>query len=241
MAEKPVIYAWIFARGGSKGLPGKNVRPLLGKPLIAYAIETAKQSRYIQDVFVSTDNQEIADIARQYGAKVPFLRPDELSGDKASERMAWQHAVQWLRNQSEYPAMDIMVSLPAPTPLRTVEEVDQAMELYLEGKSDTVIAVSPSARHPAFDMVYVDKDKYCNIILRKYEEWVPNRQSYPTAYNISGSVYVSSADYIMSSDSYFKGRVQAIEVPPEHGIDIDTLFDFKLAEFFLKERKSSES
>lgn len=236
MDRKPVIHAWIFARGGSKGLPGKNIRPLLGKPLIAYAIETAQKSRFINNVFVSTDSPDIAAIAEQYGAIVPFLRPAELSSDTANERMAWRHAIQWMRSQERYEPMDIMVSLPTTTPLRTPEEVDEAIELYLKGKADTVIAVSKSARHPAFNMVYVDENKYARVILSQYEEWVPNRQAYPVAYDITTAVYVTGCDFVMAADSYLKGRVQAIEIPEDHGIDIDTLLDFQQAELLLKEK-----
>ena len=129
-----------------------------------------------------------------------------------------------------------MVSLPTTAPLRTPEEVDSAIELYLKGEADTVIAVSKSSRHPAFNMVYVDENKYAKIILSQYEEWIPNRQAYPVAYDITTAVYVSSSDYILASDSYLKGRVQAIEIPEEHGVDIDTLLDFQHAELLLKER-----
>ena len=236
MDRQPIICAWIFARGGSKGLPGKNIRPLKGKPLIAYAIETAQKSRYIKNVFVSTDSPDIAAVAEQYGAIVPFLRPDELSSDTANERMAWRHAIEWMRSQDQYAPMDIMVSLPTTAPLRTPEEVDQAIELYLQGGADTVIAVSRSARHPAFNMVYVDENKYARIILSQYEKWVPNRQAYPAAYDITTAVYVSGSDFIMETDSYFKGRVQAIEIPEDHGVDIDTLLDFQQAELILEER-----
>ena len=236
MDKKPVIHAWIFARSGSKGLPGKNIRPLMGKPLIVYSIETAQQSRYIRDVFVSTDSPDIAAVAEQYGAIVPFLRPAELSSDTASERLAWRHAIQWNQSQKQFSPMDIFVSLPTTTPLRTPEEVDEAIELYLKGKADTVIAVSRSARHPAFNMVYVDKDRYAKVILGQYEEWVPNRQAYPTAYDITTAVYVSGVDYIMTNDSYLKGRVQAIIIPEDHGIDIDTLIDFQHAELLMEER-----
>lgn len=236
MDKKPVISAWIFARGGSKGLPGKNIRPLKGKPLIAYAIETAKKSQFIKNVFVSTDSPDIAAVAEQYGATVPFFRPAELSTDNANERMAWRHAIEWMRSQDEFEPMDIMVSLPTTAPLRTPEEVDEAIELFLKGDTDTVIAVSKSAHHPAFNMVYVDDERYAKVILGQYEEWVPNRQSYPVAYDITTAVYVSSCDFIMSVDSYLKGRVQAIEIPEEHGIDIDTMLDFQMAELLLEER-----
>ena len=233
MDRKPVIHAWIFARGGSKGLPGKNIRPLMGKPLIAYSIATAKKSRYIQEVFVSTDSPDIAAVAEQYGAVVPFLRPAELAGDNSPERMAWRHAVQWNRQQSDYAVMDIMVSLPTTAPLRTAEEVDEAIELYLKGGCDTVIAVSPSSRHPAFNMVYVDDDGFAQTILSRYENWLSNRQSYPKAYDITTAVYVSSADYIMEEDIYLKGRVKAIKISEEHGVDIDTFMDFQQAELIL--------
>lgn len=236
MDKKPVIYAWIFARGGSKGLPGKNIRPLKGRPLIAYAIETAKKSRYIKEVFVSTDSPDIAAVAEQYGAIVPFLRPAELASDTANERLAWRHAVDWMRSQDQYEPLDIMVSLPTTAPLRTSEDVDRAIELYLQGGSDTVIAVSKSARHPAFNMVYVNEDGYARTILSDYVDWVPNRQAYPVAYDITTAVYVSGADYIMEQDVYLLGRVRAIIIPEDHGVDIDTLIDFQLAESILNEK-----
>lgn len=237
MDKKPVIHAWIFARGGSKGLPGKNIRPLKGKPLIAYAIETAKKSRFIKDVFVSTDSPDIAAVAEQYGAIVPFLRPAELAGDKSPECLAWRHAVNWMRSQDQYDPMDIMVSLPTTAPLRTAEEVDQAIELFLKGEADTVIAVSKSARHPAFNMVYVDENGYAQTILSKYVEWVPNRQAYPPAYDITTAVYVFDVNFIMEHDVYLQGRVQAIVIPEDHGIDIDTLMDFQQAELILNEQQ----
>lgn len=236
MDKKPVIHAWIFARGGSKGLPGKNIRPLMGKPLIAYAIETAKKSRYIKEVFVSTDSPDIAAVAEQYGAIVPFLRPAELADDKSPEILAWRHAVNWMRSQDQFAPMDIMVSLPTTAPLRTAEEVDEAIELFLKGEADTVIAVSKSARHPAFNMVYVDEKGYAQTILSKYVEWVPNRQAYPPAYDITTAVYVCDVNFIMKNDVYLQGRVQAIVIPEDHGIDIDTLMDFQQAELILQEQ-----
>ena len=157
MDAKPVIHAWVFARGGSKGLPRKNVLPLCGKPLIAYAVEIARQSRYISDIFVSTDDREIAEAAAKAGAKIPFTRPAELAQDKSPERLVWRHAIEWNRNQSEYPRMDIMVSLPATAPLRTVDEVDQAIELYLKGGADTVFVTSYQTY--VVDSVYVGENK----------------------------------------------------------------------------------
>lgn len=239
MDKKPVIHAWIFARGGSKGLPGKNIRPLMGKPLIAYSIDIAKKSRYIKEVYVSTDSPDIAAVAEQYGAVVPFLRPKELATDTVSERLAWRHAIEWQKSQPNTPPMDILVSLPATAPLRHVEEVDRAIEMYLEGGADTVIAVSPSPRHPAFNMVYIDENGYAKTILSRYENWVPNRQAYPPAYDITTAVYVSGTDFIMQEDVYLKGKVRAIVIPEDHGVDIDTLQDFMQAELILSEQQKN--
>ena len=236
MDKKPIVHAWIFARVGSKGLPGKNIRPLCGKPLIAYAAELAGKSRYISGCFVSTDSPEIAAVAERYGATVPFLRPAELAQDRSPERLAWRHAVEWNRHQDKYEKMDIMVSLPATAPLRTIEEVDQAIELFMVGEADTVIAVSRSSHHPAFNMVYLDDRGYAKTILSKYEKFVSNRQSYPAAYNITTAVYVTAPDFVMQADRYMDGRVQALTIPEEDGIDIDTLLDFKIAEAIMRER-----
>ena len=133
--------------------------------------------------------------------------------------------------------MDIMVALPTTAPLRTVEEVDQAIELFMKGGADTVIAVSPSAHHPAFNMVYLDEEKHIQVIMTKYEKWVSNRQSYPKAYNITTAVYVTDPDNVLEVESYIKGNVKSIVIPEEDGLDIDTLLDFKIAELIMKERK----
>lgn len=237
MDQKPVVHAWIFARGGSKGVPRKNIRPLCGKPLIAYAIELAKKSKYIQEVFVSTDDREIAETAEKYGAVIPFMRPAELAQDRSPEHLSWRHAVNWNREQTKYPKMDIMAVLPTTAPLRTVEEVDQAIELHMKGGADTVIAVSPSAHHPAFNMVYLDEENHIQVIMSKYEKWQSNRQSYPKAYNITTAVYVTDPDNVLEVESYIKGKVKSIVIPEEDGLDIDTLLDFKIAELIMKERK----
>ena len=127
---KPNIIGCIFARGGSKGVPRKNVRPLAGRPLIAYAIETALASRWIGRVVVSTDDAEIAAIARQYGAEVPFMRPAELARDDSPEWLAWQHAIRSLGE------MDALVSVPPTSPLRTVDDVDGCIQVLLESDAD---------------------------------------------------------------------------------------------------------
>ena len=231
--DKKNIQAWIFVRGDSMGLPGKNVMPLCGKPLIAYTIETAKKSRFIKDVFVSTDSPTIAACAEQYGAIIPFLRPAELCDIMVPCHSAWCHAIEWNRNQKEFPAMDIMVSLPVTTPLRTAEEIDRAIELYSAGDCDSVIAVAPSNRHPAYDMVFVDENGNAQLCQENENPLARTRTS--KAYDITNLIHVSSTDYIMQNPNYLNGRVKTIQVPREHGLDIKDIWDFKLAEIILKE------
>ena len=225
--DKKNIQAWIFVRGDSLGLPGKNVKPLLGKPLIAYTIEAARKSRFIKDVFVSTDSPTVAATAEQFGAIIPFLRPAELAVLGSPVRNAWIHAIEWNRQQSEFPRMDIMVALPVTTPLRTPAEIDQAIELYLQGECDTVAAVVKSNQHPARNMLYLDESGYASLCQQTNEE--------RPAYDVSNLIHISSADYILREPDYLKGKVKTIEVPREHGLDIKNIWDFKLAEIILKE------
>ena len=227
------IQAWIFVRGDSLGLPGKNLRPLCGKPLIAYSIETAKKCRFIKDVFVSTDSPTVAAAAEQYGAVVPFLRPAELADVATPVYRSWRHAIEWNRTQTEFPRMDIMVSLPVTTPLRTPAEVTEAIELYLAGGCDSVIAVAKSNRHPAYDMVYRDANGFASLVLANDDPLARKRTT--QTYDITNLIHVSSCDYIMKESNYLRGRVGTIEVQREHGLDIGDIWDFKLAEIILSE------
>ena len=232
MDKKQKIDAWIFARGGSKGCPGKNIRLLNGKPLIAHAIEVGKQCPYINNVFVSTDDKEIAEVSEQYGAIVPFLRPIELAQDTSPEHKAWQHAVRWMQNQSEYPMMDIMVSLPTVAPLRTVEDVNRGIETFLAGDCDVVVSVTEAARHPCFNMVKKDDKGYVSLLMPN--EHVCRRQDAPKVYDIVPVFYVIKPEDILNNLTYLFGKVKGIEISRFHAIDIDTEFDFKIAESFIE-------
>lgn len=234
MSEKN-IQAWIFVRGESLGLPGKNLRPLCGKPLIAYSIESAKRCRFIKDVFVSTDSPTVAAAAEQYGAIVPFLRPAELADVMTPVFLSWRHAIEWNRAQRDFPRMDIMVSLPVTTPLRTPEDVDEAISLYLEGNCDSVIAVSKSNRHPAYDMVFRDENGLASLIMPNNDPLARKRTT--QAYDITNLIHVSSCDYIMNEGNYLRGRVGTIEVPRERSVDIKDRWDFELAEMILRDSR----
>jgi N-acylneuraminate cytidylyltransferase len=235
MQKKPVVYAWIFARGGSKGLPRKNVKLLDGRPLIAYAIETGLSSQLIDRVFVSTDDAEIAETARAHGAEVPFIRPAFLAEDHAPERLAWRHAVEWVKT-SGLPAMDVMVSLPPTAPLRTVAEVDRGINQFIEGVWDTVISVSKSNRHPSFNVVHVNCDGAVQLVM-PLENKAARRQEFDPVYDIATAFYVTSPGFVLRTDSFWEGRVGAVEIPVEHAVDIDEALDFEFAEFLLKRQR----
>ncbi len=220
--------AFIFARGGSKGLPGKNIKPLAGKPLIAHAIATARACPRLETVIVSTDDPAIAAVARDHGAEVPFLRPVHLAQDDSPELLAWRHAIGWF--QRERGAFDSFVSLPATAPFRAVADVEACLDrLHERDDTDIVITVCPAARSPWFTMVRLDPDGIAHMLLTSYQP-IFRRQDAPPVYDITPVAYVARPAFVLSADRLFAGRVRTIQVPPEHALDIDTPWDFRLAE-----------
>jgi N-acylneuraminate cytidylyltransferase len=230
---EPNITAFVFARGGSKGLPRKNLKPLDGVSLLARAIRCAKAVPSINRVVVSTDDQEIAEAARAEGADVPFMRPPELASDSAREWQAWRHAIDFVENQPNARKLDIFVSVPTVCPLRTSEDVARAIALYRKGNTDIVFSVTPSAANPYYNMVELDPSGNASLT-KSPEEIVYGRQRAPTVYDIVAAVYVTNPAFIRQSESIWGGRNATIEIPRERAVDIDTEMDFRLAEFFLQ-------
>ena len=228
------VVGFIFARGGSKGLPRKNVRPLAGKPLIAHAIETALQSRYIRRVVVSTENEEIASIARQYGAETPFLRPAELATDSAPEWLAWRHAIREVNAASGGDKIDVFVSVPATCPLRSAEDVDACIELLLGGNADMVVTVTEAHRNPYFNMVVLDDDRSARLVIPP-QGAVVRRQDAPAVYDMTTAAYAAKPDFVMTASGIFQGNVKAVCIPADRAVDIDTELDFAFVEFLLQQ------
>jgi len=223
---------FIFARGGSKGLPGKNIRPLGDKPLIAWSIEQALSIDRIEKVIVSTDSEEIADIARSYGAEVPFMRPKALSEDNSPEWMAWRHALIFIfESTGSYP--EVMVSIPATSPLRSPLDINNCLDEYEKGEVDAVITIAESSRSPFFNMVKADSEGYFDLVVKNGSNFV-RRQDVPEVFDVTTVCYVVRTSFVMSHDFLFQGRVKGVIVPKERSIDIDTLFDFEVAEAILK-------
>jgi len=224
--------AFIFARGGSKGLPGKNIKTLNGKPLIAWTIECALQSNRFDHVFVSTDDVAIAKVAGEWGAKIPFMRPPELAQDDSPEWLSWQHASRWIKEN--YPECQRFVSLPATSPLRSVDDINNAFKIF-DTESDLVLGVSATDHNPLFNVV--TKDDVNRVSLwSKTDTPIYRRQDAPQAYNITTILYMTTVDHVISANGVFDGRVKAIDIPSERSVDIDTLQDFQWAEFLMKNK-----
>jgi len=223
--------AFIFARGGSKGLPGKNIRPLAGKPLIAWSIEHARAVKRIERVIVSTDSNEIAAVARDCGAEVPFMRPVELAMDDSPEWLAWRHALQFCQ-ETEGALPEAMVSIPTTAPLRSPIDLENCLNEFAKGNSDMVITVSDANRNPWFNMVKENADGTVGVVIAS-EPGIARRQDAPAVFDIATVAYVARPQFVMQQMGPFSGRVRAVKVPVERAIDIDTLFDFELAEFLI--------
>ncbi|MBL78502.1 MAG: acylneuraminate cytidylyltransferase [Nitrosomonadaceae bacterium] len=228
--------AFIFARGGSKGLPGKNIRSLGGKPLIAWSIEHALAVKRVERVIVSTDSEEIAAVARQYGAEVPFIRPEELARDDSPEWLAWCHVLNYLRETTGV-LPEIMISVPTTAPLRLPLDIENCLDEYEKGGTDMVITVTDAHRSPYFNMVKTNADGTVGLV-NPQQSAIARRQDAPVVYDMATVCYVANPEFVMTHNSTFEGRVKVVHVPRERAIDIDTLLDFQIAESILNLREN---
>ncbi|OAJ71043.1 acylneuraminate cytidylyltransferase [Methylobacillus sp. MM3] len=234
------IVALICARGGSKGLPGKNIRPLAGMPLIAWSIRQAQAVPRISRVIVSTDSEEIAAVARKAGAEVPFMRPVELAQDNSPERSVWRHALEYLKaNEGAYP--DVLLVVPATAPLRLPEDLERCLDEFAQGDVDTVITVAEPHRNPYFNMVKARADGGVELVIPPGDGILTRRQDAPDVYDMTTVAYVTAPDFVMRADTIFAGRVRAVRIPVERAVDIDTLMDFRVAECLLQYRDEREA
>jgi len=226
------VVAVVTARGGSVGIPGKNIRPLAGKPMIAWTLDVAHACTKLSRVIVSTDDPEIARIARDCGTEVPFLRPPELATATASHLSVIEHALDWLESSSRLP--EYVVLLQPTSPLRLPKDVDGAIALALEKRAIAVIGVTKLDKHP-----FIAKKILPDGTL---EDFVPNncedlrRQNLPPAYTINGAVYVNRSTALRSDRTFFPARAYGYVMPPSRSLDIDTPLDFFLVEQVLKHR-----
>lgn len=223
-------YAFVFARGGSKGLPGKNLRKLGGISLLGRAIRAALSVPDIHKVIVSTDDESIAEEARQHGAETPFLRPAELAQDDSPEWASWRHAVQWLFDAGD--SFDEFVSVPATAPLRRPSDIANALEIYRRGECDLVMSMTEAQRSPYFAIVAEQLDGFYRPAI-PLPHPIHRRQDAPCVYDVTPVAYVTSPAHITRAWGYYDGRILPNFVPRERSIDIDTDVDFFVAEALL--------
>ena len=226
MYKDHVVVCVIPARGGSKGLPGKNIKMFCGKPLIAHTIEQAKQSKYIDRAIVSTEDNEIAQISLEYGAEVPFIRPMELAGDSVATIDVLLHAINWLEYKEQYP-FKILVLLHVTTPLRSVEDIDNSIALLVEEKADNIFSVAEAYRNPYFNMIEINKNGYAALVKKGI---FTTRQEAPLVYDMNSSIYVWWKELLKEKKKIFLDKTKIYIMPKERSIDIDDAIDFRLAE-----------
>lgn len=218
----------IPARGGSKGIPRKNIVNLLGKPLIAYAIEAAQKSKYVDKIIVSTDDVEIRDVSLKYGAEVPYLRPKNISEDASKSIDVVLHAINYFKDS----IYDYVVLLQTTSPLRTQFDIDMAIEKIINEDAKSLVSVCEVSENPVL-MRVISENKLQPII--KFNGDNLRRQELPTVYKFNGAIYVNSTEMLLNEKQFVNEDTIPFIMEKEKSIDIDNDFDLKLAEIILKQ------
>lgn len=230
------MIAIIPARGGSKGLPGKNVKKLEGIPLIGYTIKAALDASPIEAVYVTTDSEEIANVSREYGAEVPFLRPALLSSDTASAIDVYLHIVEYLRKNVSIDCNKFMVLLPT-VPFRNSKHINEAFSQYINGDYDTLVSVKEAPVPPSW-FLEPENDKYikpCGFGIKKGV--TRNRQENKRYYIPNGAIYILDYDILKEKRTYYTEKTGFYVMSNNDSVDIDTIEDFKYAEYIARMMK----
>jgi len=229
------ILAIIPARAGSKRLPGKNSKLLCGKPLVQWTIEAAMQSEDITDVVVSTDSDIIAEIAKQCGAPVPFMRPDDISGDTATAIDVVKHTVNYFVEKGIH--YDYIIWLQPTSPLRSVSNINQAIATLKAKSADAVISVCECDHSPMWSNT-LEEDGNMQNFLSNFVKKNPRSQALPTYYRLNGAIYISKVAPLLDQGTFFlSDNVYSYIMDRESSVDIDHHLDFKLAEYLLSEHQ----
>ncbi len=239
MTKSKRVLALTLARGGSKSVPRKNIRPISGIPLIAYTIAEALRSEHITRYIVSTDDEEIRQVALQYGADAPFLRPAEFSGDTASSVSAMQHAVSWAEQQ-EGIKYDYVIELMCTNPMKTVADIDAVIEKLVTTGADSVIAIHKLEDHHPIRIKKIVDDKIVDFCLPEVPE-MRRQDLKPDAYIRSGSIYGLRRDHLMiEGRRYGSENSRPYILPPERAVNVDTEIDFLIAERLISQTDHSD-
>lgn len=233
MYKNKKILAIIPARGGSKGIPHKNIMKICKKPLIAYSIEAAKESKYIDYILVSTDDTCIKEVSLSYGAKVPFLRPDEISTDRAKSIDVVLHGIDYLKEHNEN--FDYVILLQPTSPLRTSDDIDTAIESVIEADKDSLISVCECSENPIL-MRTIEREKLKPVL--EFNGDNLRRQELPTFYVFNGAIYINKVDMLQNKKEFVDENTMPFIMDSTRSIDIDNMIDAKIAEMILKENKN---
>jgi len=220
-------FAFIFARGGSKGIPNKNLKKINNISLLEYSIKVAKKSKQIQEVFVSSDSNQIIKLANKLNAYT-IQRPKHLAQDTSPEWLSWKHAINKIYKKNPF---DIFISLPTTSPLRSTSDVNSVISKYKSKKPDILYTINESNRNPYFNMVVKNNNLISKVIQDKQ---FFRRQDAPKTYDLNTVAVVTTPEYINTSPNQFHGNVYGHLIPNSRSLDIDTYLDYKMAKLILE-------
>ncbi len=227
------IVGLISARGGSKSIPRKNIKTLAGKPLIAWTIEVARKCKELNRVIVSTDDEEIANVARQWGAEVPFIRPSELARDDSSSISAVLHAIHWMEENEGFCPGYVMLLQPT-SPFRTSEDIQQSIDLATKHRAVAVVSVCEAEPHPYLCKRILDNGALADFMSMKVGYL--RRQDLPPAYAVNGAIYLNQCSSLLLDQTFIPTGTIAYAMPQERSLDVDTVWDWHMAELIMKNR-----
>lgn len=229
MINEKSVLAIIPARGRSKGLPGKNIKELCGKPLIAWTIEEAKKSKYIDRLILSSEDQQIIKIAKEWSCEVPFVRPAELAQDDTPGIEPVLHALKELPEKYDY-----VVLLQVTSPLRSVDDIDGCLGKCISLNAPACVSVTESDKSPYWMYVLDDKG-YMKPFLKK-QNFITRRQNLPKIYSLNGAVYVAKCQWLLETESFITEQTLSYKMPKERSLDIDEEMDLTVSECLLRNR-----
>lgn len=229
------ILAIIPARGGSKRLPGKNIMDFCGKPLIAWTIEAAKNSKFVTRVIVSTEDKNIAAVARKFGAEVPFIRPAELASDNATTLSVVEHCLSFLKKKQKY-VPDFICLLQPTAPLRSSKHIDEAIKLLIAKKADACVSVAENKVNPYYSNI-IDKNKMFRYYIKKSRFDFDAKPDSQKTYMLNGAIYVIKPKVLLKEKTFQPRKTAAYVMSEQDSVDIDNEYDFKIAEFIMMKVK----
>lgn len=231
------ILAIILARGNSKGVPGKNIKPIAGKPLIAWTIQASLRSKYTDRLIVSTDSDEIRDVSIKWGAEVPFKRPSELATDEATSESVLLHALNWIQNNEDN-RYDYFILLQPTCPLRNEMHIDESIKKIIEDpEANSLVSVKEASANPYW-MKVINSGGYLSDFMKRKKR-ISRRQNLPKIFQPNGAIYISKMKHYLETGSFYAGNTSYYLMDAASSVDIDDFLDFEIAQYLIEKRDSS--